>query len=1400
MHCGKSESLSLLKVVNEKNMILVWNTVREKGGAKWLAEAWPPTIEDVSTVERLRTQLAKGADVASSDNEQLYLKETLGLLLEFHSLLLHSVQFLENKIYRLVVTAFTQVLDRLQTICTLYAKRDVLSELFFQSGVVKYKEVVDNFYLCFFYVISGKETMAKFESDETFSKRVSKAMFDHLTDPQLGIQTSMNIWMSMKLLGNCSTFVKFMATYFHQEFEKAAGGFFSGTTSKKGKKKNWEQVVEYIFELLCQSIMGKRTRDTQTEDFWKYLLEVDRNSLSLLIDEPKKNRLFRLVVEYVVKNECFEVKYHFLEPILEFINKYMLKVLQDGNKKSTLKDKTVKSFFIQVYRLVFSHDKPFALESQAAYAQLETREDYFNAVYREGQFYSIASELFVQDAKASKSRVKNLIIEKKYKEYVKERKLHCKSVEDGLLVSEYYSPRHREELAELAGYLQLIFVDRVNHHIQTGIKLLFIFSTREENEFLRYSFFEFFLHFYPLLSYQFFSKSSAMNYQKLVELRSNDSDLNIRICTVKLMALLIVDDLNALFVSCKDSLLGNVIYRLAEKNELMKIAAGESLLHVLSTIPSINLTNLPAERTELIIGYICKAQKTENQNLSKLVESLSVKLLFPEFLKKPAVAKNKKPVKRASSSKIKDVPEEIDLTLRIIQLLTSKYRESLDSEGGPKTFDKIIRKAMRSHFQDQDGDKERSTLEQLLLDRECLQEEESLLVYRYYYLKTIRENKGLVDLLKSFYSVRRIRSEMAGREERHYRLRIKILSEVIPKVYKGRDSLGKAELEELRAHLEEFIETIWDVEQADLKHVCKLMVVLSVSLDMNELLTKLLMKSITFIAVLKESILGPEKGRKRGALDVENSGAVYPLRISLASIYNIIRCCSQKLEEQAVGLLADLCLSFLSIHDQGLLQECFFLLFILCKKETDKTRNKFDLLDVVQKALESTKHADFGAFCLSVTIFEEMDREEKTKESQTEHLYNETLKLWRVNSARLFDRVKHADAEDEQTLLLVIKVLHRVSLEKEIQIRNSFVSIFGLITSRHYSVRVAARESLKELVGFECRLLTENLQYQILETLTVGSQLMNLTRDHLLDVIWSFEKSNNISEEKDAYLTTYLHNYLTQQDSVTVNQESALFKPEYQSPSEVEALESIFEMNLLLTFFYNPIHDVQRLCGVLSVYYRYVDNHLFTVVNKGSAITFNELRKLFQCVKLWTLVVFAIKTILKTLEVKQEKEIGSSLFSYAIETLGNLYSGKKKKHIEFKFTSVRDKLQEFDIYNKYVLENWARMPKGKKVAIDEILHYQEVQKVQEAMCLTVNENIEGTKADWKSNLKSKRKVAGNAAKRQKGRKRRKSWEMSESEEGSEEDDGRDARKQPKPVLQAPERRQYTMQLRNKRMD
>jgi hypothetical protein len=670
MHCGKSESVGLLKVVNEKNMILVWNTMRDKGNTKWLTEDWPHVIDEISSVERLKTQLSEGAIVASSDHEQLYLKEILGLLLEFHSLLLDSVKFLQNKIYRLVVTAFTHVLDRLQTIVGLYSKRDVLSELFFQTGVVKYKEVVDNFYLCFFYVISGKETMTKFESDEIFSKRVSKAMFDHLTDPQLGIQTSMHIWTSMKLLANCATFIKYLATYFHQEFEKAAGGFFSGTTSKKGKKKNWEQVIEYIFEVLCQSIMGKRTRDTQTEEFWKYLLDLDKSSLSLLIDDPKKNRLFRLVIEHVIKNESFEVKYHFLEPILEFINKYMLKVLQDGSKKSTVKDKAVKSFFIQVYRMVFSHDKPFALESQAAYAQLETKEEYFNAVYRDGQFYSIASELFVQDAKASKSKVKNLVIEKKYKEYMKERKLNCKSVEEGLLVAEYYSPKHREELSELAGYLQLIFVDRVNHHIQTGIKLLFIFSTREENEFLRYSFFEFFLHFYSLLSYQFFSKSTATNYQKLLELRSNDSDLNIRICAVKLMALLIVDGLNTLFVPCKDVLLGNIIHRLAEKNELMKIAAGESLLHVLSTIPAINLTNLPTEQTDSIIGYICKAQKTENNSLSKLVENITVKVLFPEYLKKPTVAKNKKLVKRASSSKIRDVPEEISLTLQIINLLT----------------------------------------------------------------------------------------------------------------------------------------------------------------------------------------------------------------------------------------------------------------------------------------------------------------------------------------------------------------------------------------------------------------------------------------------------------------------------------------------------------------------------------------------------------------------------------------------------------------------------------------------------------------------------------------------------------------------------------------------------------
>jgi hypothetical protein len=655
-------------------------------------------------------------------------------------------------------------------------------------------------------------------------------------------------------------------------------------------------------------------------------------------------------------------------------------------------------------------------------------------------------------------------------------------------------------------------------------------------------------------------------------------------------------------------------------------------------------------------------------------------------------------------------------------------------------------------------------------------------------------------MLKAFYSVKRVKNEMVGREERHYRLRIKILSEVIPKVYKGRDSVSKKDYEGLRSFLAEFIETIWDVEQENLKHVCKLMVVLSLSLDMNELLTKLLMKSITFITVLKENILGRDKGKKRGSLDVENSGAVYPLRISLASIYNIIRCCSQRLEEQAVNLLSDLCLSFVSIHDQRLLQECFFLLFILSKKEKEKTKSKFDLLEVVQMCLEATKQADIGAFCLSIEIFDEMDREEKQKDREMEQFYTETLKLWRVNSARLFDRLKHPDSEDEQTILLAIKVLHRVSLEKEIQIRNSFVSVFGLITSRHYSIRVAARESLKELVGFECRLLTENLQYQILETLTVQAQLMNLTRDHTLDVIWSFEKSNNISEDKDAYLTTYLHGYLTQQDSVTVNHESTLFKPDYSGPAEIDALENIFEMNLLLTFFYNPIHDVQRLCGVLSVYYRYVDNHLFTVVNKGSSINFNELRKLFQCVKLWTLVVFTIKTILKTLEVKQEKEVGAALFSYAIETLGSLYSGKKKKHVEFRFSSVRDKLQEFDIYNKYVLENFPRMPKGKKIPIDEILNYQEIQKVQEAMCLSVAENIEGTKADWKSNLKSKRKNAGNRAKKLKGKKRRKSWEMSESEEGSEEDEGSELNRQPKEIRPAPERRQYTMQLRNKRID
>ena len=130
---------------------------------------------------------------------------------------------------------------------------------------------------------------------------------------------------------------------------------------------------------------------------------------------------------------------------------------------------------------------------------------------------------------------------------------------------------------------------------------------------------------------------------------------------------------------------------------------------------------------------------------------------------------------------------------------------------------------------------------------------------------------------------------------------------------------------------------------------------------------------------------------------------------------------------------------------------------------------------------------------------------------------------------------------------------------------------------------------MEEIVQFECRLLREKLQPVILEKVQARLASSETSRDTLVDMVWKVEEIFGVKTAQEGYLSSYMLDLQVGHKRLGISDFSRHHPRTYKSFDHMAACSRSFEVELILTLFYQPVHDLQQLAVLLQIWIEVIE-------------------------------------------------------------------------------------------------------------------------------------------------------------------------------------------------------------------
>jgi hypothetical protein len=1325
----------------------------------------------------------------------------LSLALELQHFLIGSIHFFDRNIARLATVPmenFISAVRELEGPIFREQKANLESTTKEQEAFV---DIMTGFYIGLDTLMSARDMALRISNDESLLIKICSLVSDHVFDPILGHKLHGHIKALLEDFWQSEEFFKQFLAFGLTSLERITNK--QANLQRKASHISSSQKV--FFEYLTKAVTKICTEENFDLFFFHHLFDLPEGNMhiSLVLEDANKLKIFKLLCNFILKSSDFDTVFCWLEFITTRLNSYVGSLIQsDASKKAQTKTKNIRVFYINFYSSLMTKKARFPFADGLSLDSFKMIDSSVNLRLEKAEVPVASHLLLALEERAASKKQKKSSSEQLFQAYIDGKKKQ-KPTSDSCL-KEWVKIRGSSQIDY--GYLQLVLVRQVNLAIETALKIFVIYSSREENEHIRASMFEIFDDCFKVVSSMFFNQTSSQTYLQLLTNRSNDSFAEIRSTALRVCQKIVMDDANRLVVNRRKTCIGIALSRLRDTDEKVLLQAVKAINTTINKFNEISPRSFEDKALAELIGLI-GGSVSQDQALKKEVDLLAFNLFFSD----PQPVDDQPPLKHTDSKRTNIVTRKsmaldenvahrsVKTTERIKTLLL----RTLSDQETHKELTKLLDRAARSYMREAPQSDQTETIDKFV-QLTLLENFKAEVCYCLHALLMHCDASPKIMLeVKDLGTPSLIKETLETESDEDFIIRAKLIGIVLSKFQISAAEYHFKSVESLTNFLDKFLDQFWNQPTERLKYLCKLIVAVSDLLDNQDILSTLLSKSISFITTVRQGITEESKKqniRKSAKIRSADEATISPLKIAFFSIFHILQNVGFKLDSKVVDHLAELAVDFMKIKDPMLFQHCLAVAYILMRRHNANSKAKggpnssqsTHIYELMETHLAGSAYTIKGTLFVSSLILDAFKdtqgqptysrRSSKSSKMMTKKVSKEVnlddgfVKLWRAHASILFELVEKQNLNEPDDLITVINIINELSLQKEIQLRSAFQSMFSLVLCPNYEIRTLARLTLKAISDFECRVFREPIQYSIVKDLSNFYATGPFDRVQLLDLIWDFE-ATNILQYADAYLSTYLQEQIVQKKSICTLSSELIFPKDVLDVNQVLQGERRLELCLYLTLFYSPKHNMLRLAQVLRVYLRYIDEVTYMKSTYEGKAGVEFARKVFIASKLWALIVACLESILLELSNPSQgkNEIPTSVFGQPISHVLDLIIsilGKQKKgrDVFLRFQSALGAITVFDVADSNL-----------NTCLKEELAQPSVEEERERLASYVtgalSECLQSQETDWK-HTRGQKKMGhddkGKAGKqKKKGKKQRKRHDSESDEDWTESSDDDD---------------------------
>lgn len=1341
----------------------------------------------------------KMEDEATEGSEKLVLQ----LALDLQHFLIGGIHFFDKNIAKLATVPLETFISSVRSVEGPIIREQKGTN---QKGAIhvdSFIDIMSGFYIGLECLMSARDIAIRIKNDDSLLVKISSLISDHIFDPVLCNRLQGEIRGVLELFWNSEEFFKLFLAFGLTSLES-----LSARQLGMHKKNNPSAVSQRtFFDYMTKAMTKIGTEESFEKVVTHHLfgLSEGHDHFSLVLEDSSKLKIFKLLCNHVLKSTDFDVQFLWIEFIVTRLNAYVGGLLQtDAAKKAQTKSKNIRVFFINFYTSLMNRKTKFPLAQGVSLESFKMVD--FTASFKiDGVFIPIsAATMFTLEDRHASKKNKKSSAEQLFQVFLDQRRKHKPGA--SLCLHEWLKIKGSSHIDY--GYLQLVLARQLNLAIETALKIFVIYSNKEENDLLRASMFEVFDDCYRCVGGMFFNQSSSQTYCQLLSHRSNDSFPEIRSIAFSICEKVLTDEMNNSGPNLRRFCMGLALARLRDSDEKVLLQAVQAINTAISKYVEVAPSSFEDKALNELI-WLIGGSMSQDQDLKKQIDRLSFNLFFSDPKPREAQPTHQHPdsrrtkiEKRASVAIDENLAHRaVKTTERIKVLLLNR----LTDQEAHKELSKLLDRAARSYMREAMPHEQIETVDKFV-DITLVQNFKAEACYCLYGLLVHCDNTPKMMLqVKDVADPSLIKETLEMESDEDFIIRAKLISLVLSKFEVKTSEFHHLKISHLATFLEKFLDQFWNQSTERLKYLCKLVVAVSDFLDNQEILSTLLSKSISFIAAVRQGITteaSKQNIRKSTKIRSANDATIAPLKVAFFSIFHILQSVGFKLDPKVADHLAEMAVDFMKMKDAELFKHCLAVAYILMRRHSAKSKSKGaskvaqgqEIYELMDKHLADEKYTLKGTLFVSELILDAFKegqgqptysrRSSKSskmmskKQSKNLGLDEGFTKLWRAHAQCLYDIIDRRDLSEPEDLLRTINIINEMALQKEIQVRSAFQSVFSLVLCPNYEIRTRARSVLKAISDFECRVFKEPIHYSIVKDLAESYAAGPFDRGQLIDLIWDFEVSNSLTYG-EGYLSTYLQTQIIQTKTINVMSADLVYPKDILDIEAVVRGSRRLELCLFLTLFYSSKHNLARLAEVLRVFVRYIDEVAFTKNHFEGRAGVEFARKVFEASKLWALTMVCLEAMVAELSnpALGKSELPTSTFSQPVSQVLDIIisvCGKQKKtrEVSLRFNSAMATLPVFDVADSNLM-----------ACLREELASSAVEEEREKLASLVtgafSECVQSEETDWKNNRGNKKagqeikNKGGKHKKKGRGKRRRAMDDDSDEDAWSESSDDED---------------------------